>query len=917
MFRRLAETFEDGGDPHSRYIQQQTTYYSTLPHMIPSATSGLPGFDKAIQSADPMMGTIQRYAVASPNDIFRPDVSPGLASLATACSSSTVDELIDMNLPSVGMSCGWAYTPPNQNSPYPLVSKGAIGNAQGPMAGMGTPAYKKWFFDLQEAKKVALMDKCKAMRACTDADQDVFQGSCGWCTDTNQGVPIDNVGKPLYTDHRATCSPGSIVTRSASCPAPPSADAGPQPVLDRTCDPVDGRLSANCVYRQVLSAGCTDGGALAIALNTSPSPNNYMASIENGDAVKLYNRTANPPLNLDIFRQGQATIGQILQEVRQLAGNTAQPTNSAIGAAARDLCLQRGAVKGYDVCMNLPDGQQPPFDMACLQQLFLKMGGQPAGTAYPSVQNMPKYNAMGTLGAVKQFWSQLIADMKSAEGFLGGRLGEGFLGGRLGEGFLGSRNGYQAVPKGLREHFGDYNTQRAALQQVLGVSPESMIKRAPYSQGIEVFWFVLKDCNNVIGFLKRTIERDWVQLRPGPSGVSQLGGVAFGSMVQMTDVRVQRDTPTKFGVLVDDGFWIAVNQPADIDKRAMSSCWLGIDEPGLFENLGYQGPTQYNSNAETVFRASTPNIMKMYFEDAGGGWNSLQLSIRPALSPTLYSLTCEPHAPFLTYEVGPKGAWEELRNPGLFGQFMGGYNTDYHTRTDERASVPGKKSFVRLNGGNSYINMPNIAFSGWKTMTFAVRLQSMPVRETLAHIFMGTAGGNVYDPYFAIVATPINGNTAGITISHDFYAGPNGELPIDLATPFRLELGTWYMFVVNNHRTSFDIYCNSIDGFLGQNGSAGKVTLGTSEGKAAWDPNCTWNPTPGLPYSPCNIAFSGGFNRGYWWGVFGSTSFTWDLAWAHFFDKEITKEEIIRECKCDWIYTEFPQTFDKYKTLDG
>jgi hypothetical protein len=643
------------------------------------------------------------------------------------------------------------------------------------------------------------------------------------------------------------------------------------------------------LYRQVLSAGCTDAGSLAIALNGSPPPNNFVQNIQDGDAVKLYNRAANPPLNLDIFRQGQATVSQILQEVRQIAGNTAQPSNSALGAGARDLCLQRGAVRGYDSCANLPDGQPAPFELACLQQIFLKMGGQPAGSAYPQASNINDYNNMGTLGRVKQYWNDLISKMKRSDGF------SDFDGHRLLEGFANS-----------------YDSQRDALVKVLGISPEKGIKRAPYSQGIEVFWFVLvpgpQGANRTIGFLKRTIERDWVQLRPGPSGISQLGGVAFGCMVQMTDVRVQNDISVKYRVQVDDGFWIATNQPADIDKRAMSAVWNSADEPGLFESLGYQGPTWYNSNAATIYRANKPNITKIFFEDAGGGWNSLQIVITPTFTPTLYSLTCEPNAPMMTYEVGAKsGAWEELRNPGLFGQFLGVQNPDYHVRTDEKSNVPGNKGFMRLNGASSAVNMPNIAFSGWKTMTFAVRLQSMPVQETLCHVFMG----GVSNESFALVAVPVNGSTASVRIDKMFYT--NGG---NINAPWRLEVGVWYMFCIKNKKTSFEVSCNSFDGYLSSRGSAQSVMV-ASNGQAMWKDNATWNPTPGLPGAPCNLLFGGGMFKGQWGGIYGTSAFTWDLAWVHFFDKEANGDEIVRECKCDWIYTQFPDSFDTYKTLSA
>jgi hypothetical protein len=84
-----------------------------------------------------------------------------------------------------------------------------------------------------------------------------------------------------------------------------------------------------------------------------------------------------------------------------------------------------------------------------------------------------------------------------------------------------------------------------------------------------------------------------------------------------------------------------------------------------------------------------------------------------------------------------------------------------------------------------------------------------------------------------------------------------------------------------------------------------------------WNVNATWNPTPGQNNQPCNILFGGGIFQGSWGGVYGTSSFTYDLAWVHFFDRELTAKEVVRECKCDWIYTQFADTFDTYKTLSA
>ena len=69
MFRRLAETFQD----HPEYVNKQNTYFNTLPNMILSQTSGLNGFDEAIQILNSRGTTYQKPPVKNPNSIFIQD----------------------------------------------------------------------------------------------------------------------------------------------------------------------------------------------------------------------------------------------------------------------------------------------------------------------------------------------------------------------------------------------------------------------------------------------------------------------------------------------------------------------------------------------------------------------------------------------------------------------------------------------------------------------------------------------------------------------------------------------------------------------------------------------------------------------------------------------------------------------------
>lgn len=871
MFRRLAEAFQNDGS-HSQYMNSQTSYFNSLPNMILSGTSGLKGFDTAIQSVDTLGQNYQQPPVKNPNDIFIQDSSPALNNLAQQCASSSIDQLLAIKNPNASIGCGWIYTPPNKGSPEPVLSQGIIGDKNGPIQAFSSTDYKKYFFDLQLAKKQILLDKCKALKACTDVDSDVFQGTCGYCTDTNQGVPIDTVGQPLYGgDPLGTCSPQSVITTGKNCPPPPGSGPGPQPIIDKTCEPRDGRLSATCLYNKLMSVGCSDNGSLAIALAGAPNPNDYIANIRDGDAVKIYNRVANPPLNLDIFSKGNTTTDIVLKEVRQLAGNSKQPANTALGAAARDLCLQKGAINNYDFCSDLPDSTTSPFDIECLRKLFLKMGGQPNGLSYPQVGNMNIYNSMGNLSAVKQYFNQLIGNMNSS----------------------------------------DYTTQRNAMIQFLGIQPQKLIKRVPYVQGVEVFWFipVPGQPNKVSGFLRRTIESDFVQLggsiSSNTSNIPQIGVSQFIAMLQLTDIRAPNDFSAKFQVSVDDGFFIAVNQPANIDSKAFKQ--LEADEIGLFANLSIQAPTTYQANKCMNFYGAFPNITKMYYDDAGGGGHQFTLNVQPcsgapSLTAPYYSLTCEPRAPFLNFEVSMKdGAFQETRNPGIFSQFVSLTGLEYHMRTEETNNVPGNKGFVRLNSANSCINMPNIAYQSWGTVTIAIRLQSMPIKETIVNLVSGPY-------YYSLVSKPTNGSTAGIYMEHNL----NGTtITTDIVSG--LQVGTWYLISIFNGGTSIGLNLYDISSLISSKGSLISNVITNQASGQLYSPNMTFNAPPGQTQGPCNIMIgTNGFMN--WRGIYSTSSFNYDIAWVHFYDHSVSADDIYKDCTAGWTFTQFPDALNTYKT---
>jgi hypothetical protein len=76
--------------------------------------------------------------------------------------------------------------------------------------------------------------------------------------------------------------------------------------------------------------------------------------------------------------------------------------------------------------------------------------------------------------------------------------------------------------------------------QFLGVTPEKLIRRAPYVQGVEVLWLTgLKPNTNearINGLLRRTIE-DNIDNVDGQSNVN-----VGGAFLMMTDIRKKKDT---------------------------------------------------------------------------------------------------------------------------------------------------------------------------------------------------------------------------------------------------------------------------------------------------------------------------------------------------------------------------------------
>jgi len=564
-------------------------------------------------------------------------------------------------------------------------------------------------------------------------------------------------------------------------------------------------------------------GTMQQALEVAPPLPTYEVKPE-----ALFQFVTSPPLSF----HDPSAIQQVLREPTQGMALPAKPIPRI--QEARN-------VEPYPFCSDLADTLAAPFDRACLQQLFRAMGGESRGTAYPQDNNLHLYHSMGTLGAVKQYLGYLRAQTNST----------------------------------------DYSIQREAMMQFLGVTPEQLIRRAPYYQGVEVFWFVTApgSPHRILGFLQRMIQPDIVHYYESSSPL-------INGMLQLTDIRLKGVLTCQ--VTAKDGAWIAVNQPTHIDHDIFHQ------DPLSEGRKGHEGLAVKMDGSTTPIimqvKDTAPRVTRIYTSGLSLTTSEV-LHVDQLIPAAAYSLTCEPRAPFLTYEVGPTShLFEELRNPGIFEQFQEIVQLEYHLHSVEREQVPGKKAFVRMNSAHSMISLPNLAYQSWKTMTVAIRLRTMPIRDTLFHFMMGKG----------MLAVIIQ-KDGSLSIDHNLGGGAILTVPTRLS----LSINRWYLCSIEHNAYTFELRCDPMDGDFTHT-----VSVSSQTGIPLYSQNAIWQT------EPCHIMVGTTTKRGLqgWNSLYATSSFFYDLAWIHFFDRVLTKEDRVRECQANWIYTAYPDVNGTYNT---
>ena len=472
MFSTLA-SLEGFDTVTSQYHKNQNyTYNQYLPNIIPSNI--LPG--QEVVDITPALRSIHpQNDIQQPSKLFTavPMVSENAMKLNESCvAASSISDLIDQG----SSQCGWFYKPPTTTlSPIPQYNRGFLtsgGAEPAPLLNAPKPTdYQYAYSDnlpdgqkLADGKKRILGDICKSLRTCTDVAKTPYNNLCGFCTDINQGVPIDSsTGTALYTGPNIGCRPEALIRDANRCPAP-SINA---PTPKNGCLPGQ-PFSATCLRDALVQTGC-DNGTLAQSLQgwTKNAATN-MANLQKLRAIQHYNKSGNPTFEFTAFlgtgsNPSQTDAVKVISDVLSFTGTS---NKTLKGYASRELCVNPNALDDYDFCSDLSIVTPKPnggWELICLQRAFKQAGGTASGKMYPAAPNSPGtilFNGMSN-------WGQVTDWMKKRYSQARGVVVQGFSPSQ----FAGNTDAFEDIRSKTTTN---YKEQNSALSDMLGTAIQAV-----------------------------------------------------------------------------------------------------------------------------------------------------------------------------------------------------------------------------------------------------------------------------------------------------------------------------------------------------------------------------------------------------------------------------------------------------------
>lgn len=734
MFRALYENFQT--ESTNELNQNIARYQSVEPNLTVMnnqndysfpATTGQPTSNAMNQYQDSLniLGSVANptYGITTTSQANLASVFTGvpdtigdkLKECRTYNGLAGLSNLIGQTNLSSEQRCAWRYK--SGTGVVAEVAQGAFGTFTGPLdparpqkdtVGNGV----QYIWNLRDAEKKMVTDICKAATNCQDMGAvpvsavGDFSNVCGYCKTSKKIIPIQRDGTSVrarYNSLDTQCAPSEIVTvNDAATKCPPMSPEQQQSVYWKCLK--SGALERDCVTLSALFAGCNPNGTLISALTTGTNPQDYADKLRLRKSFQVYQQLANPVLNEDILRNGNATIFasfmnmyNVNQNQVRVDQNKTEDQNLKIQIAAQDLCRQSGLYDSYNFCSDLTD-QTRDYEVKCMQQEFLRQGGTVEGSMYPKV----KPTNTIPWGDYKRSITEIVRKTTTT----------------------------------------NPNEQREALNQLKGLGFQiipSTLPRGEQSQGVETFWFRR---NNGTFLGRRAVlsatGKNLPNFNVGGGIVEDVGSTDNVESMNLFDLRPESGMKIRFGVVTDDGFTLSMNQDP----------FTGPDRTRMFMRMYDQGPTWHQSQCfdiggETANRA---NIIQWYWYENGGGavfhpfygdctrnsWIEIAQQGRP-LDPTWRNMcyfTQELDAPMLTFGAYQRNGQLLFQEKRMTRMFPVSSPPNARFIRDNTQVIPTNTQIMSLDSARWRMNR-QMAYSSTRTIALCFLLNEVDQQRSI------------------------------------------------------------------------------------------------------------------------------------------------------------------------------------------
>ena len=378
-----------------------------------------------------------------------------------------------------------------------------------------------------------------------------------------------------------------------------------------------------------------------------------------------------------------------------------------LDVTTRDIYL-KGPVERYDFCTELLDSTPGPFPLQCLQNEFIRQGGQSTGSLYPTDKTLNHWNSKVKWLHVKDEIQTIISNTLSPN-------------------------------KKFKEN---------AMMQFYGVGLGKEPLAIDPQYGVEIFWFTHhNDITMPTTFLGRRI-------RPMITHINNKTQDS-GSMIFFTSVIVNKWSKAQYRVSSTNGYSLYFNSPITRvynNKITTTTSELASLHNGgnatevssmlqLSPDINRLGGFFYYLKGDTYFK------LEIQCEEFGNGWKEIP--------ETNLQLTQEPFAPMVSFEVDRAPAtWGcdyPLCDKRLSGFKMkwendgwGGPSIQYRGESVNQQQFPLRKNYLSFPNTKCAIKSKfSFRLSSFMTLTMLVTMRSCPPEGMVALPFSlwGPAGG--------------------------------------------------------------------------------------------------------------------------------------------------------------------------------